>query len=133
MGQLKECATRFFKEDIFVRIQDDISSNECKKYVFFFNGREFCLFQDTHIVFRVDFNNFMARSIERRLMQGPKLPDVTSSTFFKVIERKSSRWEIVLAKKESSRYFHLLFYLIHKCEFFIWVIQSKMFSLLILF
>jgi hypothetical protein len=30
VGQLKECATRFFKEDIFVRIQDDISSNECK-------------------------------------------------------------------------------------------------------
>ncbi|CAF0806920.1 unnamed protein product [Adineta steineri] len=67
VGQLKECSTRFFKEDIFVRIQDDISSNEY-----------------THIVFRVDFNNFMARSMERRLMQGPKLPDVTSTTFFKV-------------------------------------------------
>lgn len=39
---------------------------------------------DTHIIFRVDFNNFMARSMERRLMQGPKLPDVTSATFFKV-------------------------------------------------
>ncbi|CAF1517102.1 unnamed protein product [Adineta steineri] len=45
VGQLKECSTRFFKEDIFVRIQDDISSNEY-----------------THIVFRVDFNNFMARA-----------------------------------------------------------------------
>jgi hypothetical protein len=33
IGQLKECATRFFKEDIFVRIQDDISSNECKNDV----------------------------------------------------------------------------------------------------
>jgi hypothetical protein len=64
---LKQCATRFFKEDIFVRIQDDISSNEY-----------------THIVFRVDFNNFMAKSVEKRLMEGPKLPDVTSATFFKV-------------------------------------------------
>jgi hypothetical protein len=33
IGQLRECATRFFKEDIFVRIQDDISSNECKDFV----------------------------------------------------------------------------------------------------
>jgi hypothetical protein len=33
IGQLKECATRFFKEDIFVRIQDDISSNECNKKI----------------------------------------------------------------------------------------------------
>ena len=39
---------------------------------------------DTHIVFRVDFNNYMAKSIERRMMQSPKLPDITSSTFFKV-------------------------------------------------
>jgi hypothetical protein len=39
---------------------------------------------DTHIIFRVDFNNFMAKQIEKRLMQGPQLPDVTSSTFFKV-------------------------------------------------
>jgi len=90
---LKECATRFFKEDIFVRIQDDISSNECKNDVFssldkiekdFF----FSLFKDTHIVFRVDFNNFMAHSIERRLMQGPNLPDVTGATFFKVISKQ---------------------------------------------
>jgi hypothetical protein len=93
IGQLKECATRFFKEDIFVRIQDDISSNECKNDVFsssdkiekdFFSS----LFKDTHIVFRVDFNNFMAHSIERRLMQGPKLPDVTGATFFKVISKQ---------------------------------------------
>jgi len=26
----------------------------------------------------------MAKTIEKRLMQGPKLPDVTSATFFKV-------------------------------------------------
>ncbi len=32
----------------------------------------------------MDFNNFMAKAIEKRLLQGPKLPDVTSSTFFKV-------------------------------------------------
>jgi hypothetical protein len=32
IGQLKECSIRFFKEDIFVRIQDDISSNECKNF-----------------------------------------------------------------------------------------------------
>jgi hypothetical protein len=32
----------------------------------------------------VDFNNFMAKSVEKRLMQAPKLPDVTGSTFFKV-------------------------------------------------
>jgi hypothetical protein len=32
IGQLKECSIRFFKEDIFVRVQDDISSNECKNF-----------------------------------------------------------------------------------------------------
>jgi hypothetical protein len=32
IGQLRQCASRFFKEDIFVRIQDDISSNECKNF-----------------------------------------------------------------------------------------------------
>jgi len=37
----------------------------------------------------VDFNNFMASSIERRLMQGPKLPDITSATFFKVRRKKN--------------------------------------------
>jgi hypothetical protein len=37
IGQLKECASRFFQEDIFVRIQDDISSNECKKNLSFSN------------------------------------------------------------------------------------------------
>ncbi|CAM2714541.1 unnamed protein product [Rotaria socialis] len=67
VGQLKECASKFFKEEIFVRVRDDISTNEY-----------------THLVFRVDFNNFMARSIQRRLMQGPKLHDVTSATFFQV-------------------------------------------------
>ncbi|CAF3352420.1 unnamed protein product [Rotaria sp. Silwood1] len=67
VGQLKECALRFFKEEIFVRIQDDISTNEY-----------------SHIVFRVDFDNYMARSIERRLMQGLKLPDLTGATFFKI-------------------------------------------------
>ena len=36
----------------------------------------------------MDFNNYMARSMERRLMQGPKLPDVTSVTFFKVKEEE---------------------------------------------
>ena len=29
VGQLKECAVQFFKQDIAVRVQDDISSNEC--------------------------------------------------------------------------------------------------------
>jgi hypothetical protein len=29
VGQLKECASRFYNEDICVRIQDDISTNEC--------------------------------------------------------------------------------------------------------
>jgi hypothetical protein len=31
----------------------------------------------------------MAISIERRLMQGPKLPDITSATFFKVRRKKT--------------------------------------------
>ena len=29
VGQLKECASRFYNEDIYVRIQDDMSTNEC--------------------------------------------------------------------------------------------------------
>lgn len=35
----------------------------------------------------------MARSIERRLMQGPKLPDVTGATFFKVKKKKKNNPE----------------------------------------
>lgn len=81
---MKQCATRFFQEDIFVRIQDDISSNECEIEFLFFLFDSFSLSLDTHIVFRVDFNNFMAKNIEKRHMQAPKLPDVTSATFFKV-------------------------------------------------
>ena len=46
--------------------------------------RDMDLFLDTHIVFRVEFHNYTAKSIERRLMQGPRLPDVTTATFFKV-------------------------------------------------
>ena len=65
---------------------------------------------DTHIVFRVDFNNFMARSIERRLMQGPKLPDVTGTTFFKVSDDERTSPVLLV------RFFHLLFYSTHKCE-----------------
>ena len=34
IGQLKECATRFYDEDIYVRIQDDISTNECNYFIF---------------------------------------------------------------------------------------------------
>ncbi|UJR23271.1 hypothetical protein I4U23_026289 [Adineta vaga] len=67
IGQLKECGTRFFKEDISVRIQDDVSSNEY-----------------THIVFRVDFHNYKLKTIGKRFIQNPTLPDVTSATFFKV-------------------------------------------------
>ncbi len=33
---------------------------------------------------RGDFNNFMAKSIEKHLMEGPKLPDVTNAKFFKI-------------------------------------------------
>ena len=61
------------------------------------------VFSDTHIVFRVEFHNYTAKSIERRLMQGPKLPDVTTATFFKVCRDRilvraastgdESRWE----------------------------------------
>lgn len=57
---------------------------------------------DTHIVFRVDFNNYMMKTIERRLMQGPKLPDVTSSTFFKVSIREQ--------KAETDRLFPSMIY-----------------------
>ncbi|CAF3725651.1 unnamed protein product [Adineta steineri] len=67
MGQLKECGTRFFQEDISCRIQDDVSSNEY-----------------THIVFRVDFNNYKLKNLGKRFIQNPSLPDVTSATFFKV-------------------------------------------------
>ncbi|CAF1174863.1 unnamed protein product [Adineta ricciae] len=67
IGQLKECAARFFKEEISIRIQDDVSSNEY-----------------THIVFRVDFHNYQMKTIGKRFIQNPTLPDVTSATFFKV-------------------------------------------------
>lgn len=51
--------------------------------MFFSNPRQRD-FLDTHIVFRVEFHNYTVKSNERRLMQGPKLPDVTTATFFKV-------------------------------------------------
>jgi hypothetical protein len=38
----------------------------------------------------------MAKSVEKRLMEGPKLPDVTSATFFKVT--KFSLLELRLIK-----------------------------------
>ncbi|CAF1360256.1 unnamed protein product, partial [Didymodactylos carnosus] len=71
IGQLKECATRFYNEEISVRIQDDISTNEY-----------------SHIIFRVEFNNSSARESSKRLQNVPTLPDVTSSTFFKVLTSK---------------------------------------------
>ncbi|CAF1037064.1 unnamed protein product [Adineta steineri] len=67
VGQLKECASRFYNEDIYVRIQDDLSTNEC-----------------TRIVFRVDFNNSAVKETSKRLHSIPNLPDITSDTFFKV-------------------------------------------------
>ncbi len=63
--------------------------NVKKKVFLLFKKKYLYYFKDTHIIFRVDFNNFMASSIERRLMQGPKLPDVTSATFFKVRRKKN--------------------------------------------
>jgi hypothetical protein len=35
IGQLRECASQFYNEEIFVRIQDDISTNECKHWRFY--------------------------------------------------------------------------------------------------
>ncbi|CAF1002502.1 unnamed protein product [Rotaria sordida] len=67
IGQLRTCASKFFKQEIFIRIQDDLSSNEY-----------------THIVFRVDFNNKLASQIKTSLVKNPKLPNVTGATFFKV-------------------------------------------------
>ncbi|CAF3771198.1 unnamed protein product [Rotaria sp. Silwood1] len=67
VGQLRECASRFYNEDIYVRIQDDISTNEC-----------------TLIIFRVDFNNSAVKETSQRLFNNPNLPDITSETFFKV-------------------------------------------------
>ncbi|CAF2423788.1 unnamed protein product [Rotaria sp. Silwood2] len=67
IGQLRACAFKFFKQEIFVRIQDDLSSNEY-----------------THIVFRVDFNNKLASSSKKAIANNPKLPDVTGATFFKI-------------------------------------------------
>ena len=42
-------------------------------------------FLDTHIIFRVDFENSISISAEKRMMEGPKLPNITAETFFKVI------------------------------------------------
>ncbi|CAF3425569.1 unnamed protein product [Rotaria sp. Silwood1] len=67
IGQLRTCAFKFFKQEIFVRIQDDLSSNEY-----------------THIVFRVDFNNQLACGSKKSIANNPKLPDLTGATFFKV-------------------------------------------------
>jgi len=49
-----------------------------------FEYKQISLILDSHIIFRVNFNNFMASTVEKRLMEGPNLPDVTSATFFKV-------------------------------------------------
>ncbi|CAF0955453.1 unnamed protein product [Rotaria sordida] len=67
VGQLRECATQFYNEDIYVRVQDDISTNEC-----------------TLIIFRVDFNNSAVKETSKRFLNIPNLPDITSETFFKV-------------------------------------------------
>ncbi|CAF4649486.1 unnamed protein product, partial [Rotaria sp. Silwood2] len=67
VGQLRECASRFYNEDIYVRVQDDISTNEC-----------------TLIISRVDFNNSAVKDTSQRLFSIPNLPDITSETFFKV-------------------------------------------------
>ena len=83
VGQLKECAARFFKEEISIRIQDDVSSNECELERNFSTIIIF-VHLDTHIVFRVDFHNYKLKTIGKRFVQNPTLPDVTSATFFKV-------------------------------------------------
>jgi len=57
-------------------------------------------FKDTRVIFRLDFNNFTATSIERRLMQGPQLPDVTSATFFKVRRKKKISLQEICSKTE---------------------------------
>ncbi|CAF0856685.1 unnamed protein product [Adineta ricciae] len=67
VGQLKECGSRFYHEEIYVRIQEDLSTNEY-----------------TRIIFRVDFNNSAAKETSKRLHCFPNLPDITSDTFFKV-------------------------------------------------
>ncbi|CAF2064681.1 unnamed protein product [Rotaria magnacalcarata] len=67
VGQLKECASRFYNEDIYVRIQDDMSTTECSL-----------------IIFRVDFNNSIVEETSKRLLNIRNLPDITSETFFKV-------------------------------------------------
>lgn len=38
----------------------------------------------SNIVFRVDFNNTQVAKAKKNILQNPKLPDVTSSTFFQV-------------------------------------------------
>ncbi|CAF0908758.1 unnamed protein product, partial [Didymodactylos carnosus] len=67
IGQLKECASSFYNEEIYVRVKDDISTADY-----------------TRILFRVDFNNDIVKKVSKRLINVPTLPDITSGTFFRV-------------------------------------------------
>ena len=37
VGQLKECGSQFYHEEIYVRIQEDLSTNECESFIVFFH------------------------------------------------------------------------------------------------
>ncbi|CAF3478037.1 unnamed protein product [Adineta steineri] len=67
IGQLRECGTRFYNENIYVKIQENISTNQC-----------------TVVTFRVNFNNSIINEISKKLHPFPNLPNLTSETFFKI-------------------------------------------------
>ncbi len=84
VGQLRECASRFYHEDVCVRVYDDISTNECKREFYFEKQTNKYVLSGTLIIFRVDFNNSTVKETSKRLHAIPLLPDITSDTFFKV-------------------------------------------------
>ncbi|CAF0724480.1 unnamed protein product [Didymodactylos carnosus] len=65
IGQLKECASKFYHLNI--QIQHDISTTE-----------------HSHFIFRINFDNSIINETSKSLMHTLTLPNVSSSTFFKV-------------------------------------------------
>ena len=82
IGQLKECASRFYKEEISVRVQNDLSTKECNHFIKSIKMK--VLFLDTIIVFRVDFNNSAVKETSKRFLNVPNLPDIRGETFFTI-------------------------------------------------
>jgi len=61
IGQLKECAKKFFKKEIRVKIYKDVSDKECNQTrgvsSFVFELTNFFFLPVNHVIFRVEFDN----------------------------------------------------------------------------